>query len=315
MQRRGPATPWTVPAGPPRLPWRPRPASRIVGRVAPHRPGRPPCPTSATRSSRPSPTAPPARRAGYDAAKTTNENRKHWAEADALAPVSQLTPAVRRTLRNRSRYECPEQRLRRRPDPHAGRRHGRHGPAAADAHRRRRPQRRGRGPLAVVVVRHQPPLNDPDPGGVKYVAGECFASSGTRKRLEKLGYPVTLDLRLVEPDQVTDGFGGQPLPDHRRRRGRLRRRRRGGRATRSSGITRATTAPSWAPSAGRRRIPAENVLHWFQPERPGQLRGVTPAGALPRHLRPAAAVHEGHTDGGRGRVDARRRDDDRRPGR
>ena len=44
-------------------------------------------------------------RARYDAAQTTAENARHWAMADGLSPDAAMTPDVRRTLRNRARYE------------------------------------------------------------------------------------------------------------------------------------------------------------------------------------------------------------------
>lgn len=44
-------------------------------------------------------------RAKFDAAQTTNENTRHWANADYLGPNSELDPAIRRTLRSRARYE------------------------------------------------------------------------------------------------------------------------------------------------------------------------------------------------------------------
>jgi lambda family phage portal protein len=44
-------------------------------------------------------------RARYDAAQTTTENSAHWMMADPLAPDSAMSPSVRRTLRNRARYE------------------------------------------------------------------------------------------------------------------------------------------------------------------------------------------------------------------
>ena len=44
-------------------------------------------------------------RARYDAAVTTDENRRHWAHADGLSPNSSLSPDVRSTLRKRARYE------------------------------------------------------------------------------------------------------------------------------------------------------------------------------------------------------------------
>jgi len=43
--------------------------------------------------------------ARYDAAQTTSENIKHWAMADGLSANASMSAEVRRTLRNRSRYE------------------------------------------------------------------------------------------------------------------------------------------------------------------------------------------------------------------
>jgi capsid protein len=51
------------------------------------------------------PGASPMLRARYDAAQTTDDNRRHWAAADLLSAASANSPAVRRTLRTRSRYE------------------------------------------------------------------------------------------------------------------------------------------------------------------------------------------------------------------
>lgn len=44
-------------------------------------------------------------RAKFDAAQTTDENRRHWANADGLSAVAATNPAVRRIVRNRARYE------------------------------------------------------------------------------------------------------------------------------------------------------------------------------------------------------------------
>jgi capsid protein len=44
-------------------------------------------------------------RARYDAAQTTTENSNHWANADALSARAANSPEIRRTLRNRARYE------------------------------------------------------------------------------------------------------------------------------------------------------------------------------------------------------------------
>lgn len=43
--------------------------------------------------------------ARYDAARTTQENARHWANSDALSANAANSPSVRRTLRMRSRYE------------------------------------------------------------------------------------------------------------------------------------------------------------------------------------------------------------------
>jgi len=45
-------------------------------------------------------------RARYDAAQTTDENERHWANADTLGPNSSALPSVRRKIRQRARYEA-----------------------------------------------------------------------------------------------------------------------------------------------------------------------------------------------------------------
>ena len=44
-------------------------------------------------------------RARFNAAVTNTENARHWANADALSADAAANPDVRRTLRNRARYE------------------------------------------------------------------------------------------------------------------------------------------------------------------------------------------------------------------
>jgi len=44
-------------------------------------------------------------RGRYDAAVTTDENRRHWASADSLSANAANSPQVRQTLRSRARYE------------------------------------------------------------------------------------------------------------------------------------------------------------------------------------------------------------------
>ena len=52
----------------------------------------------------PRPAVVPVVRAKYDAAES-GDDRRHWANADAFAADAALSPSVRRTLRNRARYE------------------------------------------------------------------------------------------------------------------------------------------------------------------------------------------------------------------
>jgi lambda family phage portal protein len=49
---------------------------------------------------------PPQVRAKFDLAQTTPENRRHWTNADGLAARAAMSPAVRRVVRIRSRYEA-----------------------------------------------------------------------------------------------------------------------------------------------------------------------------------------------------------------
>lgn len=44
--------------------------------------------------------------AKFDVAQTTSDNRKHWASADGLSARAAMSPAVRRVIRIRSRYEA-----------------------------------------------------------------------------------------------------------------------------------------------------------------------------------------------------------------
>lgn len=212
--------------------------------------------------------------AGYDAAKTTDENRKHWAEADDLSIRSELSPEIRRILRSRARYECKNNCY------------------GAGAVRTLVNDTVGRGPRLRMLTPDKAlnaavqdmwrdwaaatdfALNMRVMAGVRYVGGECFGVFRDSKQLEKLGHPITLDVRLIEPDQVADPFSSYLFTDTgddgiicdedgdvigyrilRSHPGDLR------------------LGTDWMKADV---VKAENALHWFQPERPGQLRGVTP---------------------------------------
>lgn len=214
------------------------------------------------------------RRSSYDAAKTHDENKKHWSESDSLSATAGLTPGVRGTLRDRARYEA------------------RNNCFLAGAVRTLVNDTVGRGPRLQMST-DDPALNAAVEDlwrqwaaatdwrlntrilcGVEVVAGECFATFRDSKRLDRLGLPVTLDLRLIEPDQVADPFGRYLLRNAEGDDGiecdedgeviayRILKAH--------PGDNRMGVVPYQAD-----RVNAENVVHWFQPERPGQKRGVT----------------------------------------
>lgn len=207
-----------------------------------------------------------------DAAKTTNENRRHWAESDGhLHPVSQFTPTIRKTIRERARYEVQNNSY------------------AAGLIRTLVGDTVGTGPRLQMLTDDgklnegvedlwrmwcastNMALNFRVLAGVKYVAGECFAVFRDSKKLERMGQPVTLNLRLIDPARVADPFAenrtsgddGIDVDDE----GevvtyRILQSHPGD--FRSSFKSDADT------------IKAENVLHWYQPEWPEQMRGHSP---------------------------------------
>jgi len=205
--------------------------------------------------------------AKYDAATTTDENRRHWANADGLSADAAASPEIRRILRNRTRYEVANNSYAR----------GIVLTLANDVV--------GTGPRLQMLS------DDPDANSriekefmrwAKAVGlaeklrtmrvaraedGEAFAVLTNNPALPT---SVKLDLRLVEADQVTtpdlllpgpgavdgivfDGFGN-PVEYH------VLRYHPGG--------TSVTFTIDYD------RIPADAMVHWFRADRPGQSRGI-----------------------------------------
>lgn len=217
-------------------------------------------------------------KAAYDAAQTTNENSKHWRWADDLSAAEANSLDVRRTLRSRSRYEClqsnsfakgmvctlandfistgPGLQVQLRDNPDTARRIEQSFKRWAKEVRLTRKLRTAR--LA------------------KCVDGETFLVAKTNPRLRG---PVKLDIRLVEADQIStpgwfDGYHadadgirfdswGNPseyheLPYH-------------------PGDSRGGFGKSLYDY---KRLDPADVIHLYNHERPGQVRGipeVTPA--------------------------------------
>ena len=218
-------------------------------------------------------------RAKYDAASTTDRNRNHWAEADGLSPNAANNPAVRQTLRNRSRYEAQNNGY------------------CKGLLRTRRNDVVGTGPRLQLTVPEK--YTDPDfdtemtvPSGAasaietKWVEwcdavgladklrvmhetgdrdGECFAVLVNNPVLPG----VQLDVRLFEADQVTtpdrwwndplsvDGIRfdahGNPVEYH---------------------FLRTHPGDLAANRIEYDKVPAAGVIHWFDPDRPNQARGI-----------------------------------------
>ena len=206
-------------------------------------------------------------RARYDAASTSQDNRRHWANADGLSVNAANSPEVRRVLRNRSRYEIANNSYARgivltlandtigtgprlqllTENPEANRRIEREFIAWAKAINLAEKLR------TMRVARAQD--------------GEAFTVFTSNPQLPTA---IQLDLRLVEADQVCtpklkllisnaiDGIvfdaAGNPVEYHILK-----------------------SHPGETVTLGDRdydRLPAESVIHWFRVDRPGQSRGI-----------------------------------------
>jgi len=207
-------------------------------------------------------------RARYDAAQTTDDNRRHWAAADGLSAAAANSPHIRRILRNRSRYEYDNGAycngtIRTRADDLVG----------------TGPRLQMLGPDAglnkaiealvgtwMLAARAAEKFHTADQTRCR--DGEAFILLTTNPRI---AHPLKLWLLLVEADRVADPTGidfpqagkldgieydnlGEPIAYHilRNHPGDL-----------------ITPYPLAAD-----RVDARFVLHWYRVDRPGQLRGV-----------------------------------------
>jgi lambda family phage portal protein len=214
-------------------------------------------------------------RGRYDAAQTTDGNRRHWAGADGLSADAAASAEVRRILRNRARYEVANNSYVR----------GIILTLANDVV--------GTGPRLQMLTPGAEANREIEREFMRWATRVGLAAKLRTMRMaraqdgeafallisnENLPSPVTLDVRLIEADQVAspalasaragtpsgvDGIvfdaSGNPVEYHVLK-----------------------THPGAAVSLGLdyERVPAEAVLHWFRADRPGQRRGIpdlTPA--------------------------------------
>lgn len=211
----------------------------------------------------------PSRRSKYDAAQNTVENEKHWANADNLSANAANSFAVREKLRKRSRYECANN------TNYAGLNRGLAQDLVSTGPRLqlripgvarevlRRIERsfslwvRKSGFTDKLRVLHETRIRD----------GEAFAILGFNP---KISHAVKLNLRLYEADQVTTpdlnpsdarAVDGMRLDEF-------------GNPTEYHFLKYHPGDSVWAASWDYNRIPASSVIHWFRPDRPGQMRGI-----------------------------------------
>jgi lambda family phage portal protein len=216
----------------------------------------------------------------YDAAQTTDQNRRHWANADSLSPLSANDPNTRRKLRDRSRYEQGSNGYLR----------GAMKTAKNDLVGRKGPRFRFGFPdaeanawldlefarwMKAVGLRRKLKTFV----GAKKGDGEGLALLTTNPTLTT---PVKLDLKLFEAEQLTTPtflYG---------RRGELKDRNGNLALWATDGILfdnhgnpteyhvlKNHPGDGWSMDPlGFDRHPAEAVIHWFDCDRPGQCRGV-----------------------------------------
>jgi len=224
----------------------------------------------------------PTLRGRYDAAVTTDGNRRHWAFADGLSADAAASPEVRRTLRNRARYEVANNSYAKGIVLTLANDVVGTGPRLQmltdDTEANRLIEREfTRWANAVCVPEKLRTMRM-----ARAESGEAFLLMTDNPGLKT---SVQLDLRLIEADQITtpDMLLGKPNAEdgivfdvH----GNVVEYHVLKQHPGSSGMM--------SLEEGYDRIPAESMVHYFRGDRPGQSRGVpdiTPALPLFAQLR------------------------------
>jgi lambda family phage portal protein len=225
--------------------------------------------------------------ARYDAAVGDEFNKNHWNNADSLSAKQANSPAVRERLRNHSRYEVanncyarglcntvadivigygPTLTIKRKPDASEQERK-----AAAEVSRLFNEWAEEIDLWGKLWTMRVSKLQD----------GEAFALFRTNPRLQS---PVTLDLQLIEAEQVADGPYTSSVYDPRKVDG-----------IETDDMGNPTIYKVLPDHPGDQvwsgdpiEVHHSQVIHWFRCDRPGQLRGIpeiTPAIPLFAQLR------------------------------
>lgn len=212
--------------------------------------------------------------AKYDAAETTDDNKRHWSKADGLSASSANSLAVRVRLRSRSRYECANNcyangMVRTLAYHGIGT-----GPTLSidsdDDHAREVEDR---------WLEYSEAIGLPEKLRVMREArardGEAFAMIVTNPAIRS---PVQVDLSVFECDRVTDPTAAPITASDARNYADGITFDKHGNAT-TYRVLRDHPGDLWATTEAD-DVDASYVIHWFRGDRPGQRRGIpelTPA--------------------------------------
>ena len=220
-------------------------------------------------------------RGRFDSAMTTDDNRRHWANADSLSADAAANSEVRRTLRNRSRYEVANNSYAR-------------GIVLTLAN-----DTVGTGPRLQMLTESDKANREIEREFDRWAREVSLAEKLRTMRMARaqdgeafailvnnpgLDHPVMLDLRLIEAEMVTSPWQMQ-----------LARREVDGLRLDTFGnpvayyiLKSHPGATAWQPKHDYATVPASHVIHAYRVERPGQHRGIpeiTPALPLFAQLR------------------------------
>jgi len=216
--------------------------------------------------------------ARYDAARTDADNRKHWANADNLSADAALSPSIRQTLRSRVRYEYDNNGylrgiVRTYADFVVGTGVRLQSQLESDTLNEWVEREFAHWMEATRLARKLRQLIRS-----MLVDGEAFGLLITNRALPT---PVKLDLRLIDADRVTTpgfGLGAQ--------RGRSSEMTVDGIEFDGDGNPVAyhvlkqhpgsQLIESLSSATDYDRVPAEQVIHYFDTDRAEQHRGVSP---------------------------------------
>lgn len=217
-------------------------------------------------------------RAAWDAAATTRHNSKHWANADGLGPLASSAQSTREIIRRRARYECIQSNSYAKgivstlANDTIG-----SGPAlqmrTGDRDSNKRIERAWNRWCREVHLADKLRLMR----RTKCIDGEVFCRLVTNRRLKG---PVKLDLVPIEGDLVCDP-NHVMSPDPRNADGVILDDLGNPLKYRCLKNHPGDVAMGLA-KADFEDVPASQMIHWFNADRPGQKRGVSEiAPALP----------------------------------